>query len=197
VASVLSWTRWASPRNASASSVLVPIVPAVVNGPGSSIVTSAAIVDEWWLFDHARERESFNALAQALHKRLGESWLLAITTAGFDKQSQLAQTYEKAINHPGLEHRANGFLRVLRDEQSGFLFWWYGLPEDSERDNRRPRDRPRLQPRLLARPTPAPARPAAPRHRRARLAPPPSQPMDTQPRRLAPRKPLVTIVLGS
>ena len=100
---------------------------------GHGVNPSAAIVDEWWLFSSERERESYNALAHALHKRgAGRAWLLAITTAGYDKHSQLAQTYEKAINHPGLEHRANGFLRVLRDEQSGFLFWWYGLPEHLE-----------------------------------------------------------------
>jgi phage terminase large subunit-like protein len=102
---------------------------------GHGVNPSAAIVDEWWLFSSERERESYNALARALHKRgSGRAWLLAITTAGFDKHAQLGQTYEKAINHPQLEQRANGFLRVLRDEQSGFLFWWYGLPEDSERE---------------------------------------------------------------
>jgi len=100
---------------------------------GHGVNPSAAIVDEWWLFSSERERESYNALAHALHKRgAGRAWLLAITTAGYDKHSQLAQTYEKAINHPGVEHRANGFLRVLRDEQSGFLFWWYGRPEHLE-----------------------------------------------------------------
>src|SRR5439155_17737298 len=100
---------------------------------GHGVNPTAAIVDEWWLFTSAREREAYNALARALHKRgAGRAWLLAITTAGYDKQSQLAHTYQKAINHPKLEQHSNGFLRVLRDEQSGFLFWWYGLPEHQE-----------------------------------------------------------------
>jgi phage terminase large subunit-like protein len=79
---------------------------------------SAAIVDEWWLFDHARERESYTALSQALHKRLGESWLLAITTAGWNKHSQLGETYPAALNHPKLETDRDGHLLVLRDDQA-------------------------------------------------------------------------------
>jgi phage terminase large subunit-like protein len=102
---------------------------------GHGVNPSAAIVDEWWLFDTQRERESYHALARALHKRgAGKAWLLAITTAGFDKQSQLGETYENAINHPNLEHHQDGILRVLRDTDAGFLFWWYGLPEDQEGD---------------------------------------------------------------
>jgi phage terminase large subunit-like protein len=102
---------------------------------GHGVNPSAAIVDEWWLFASQRERESYSALARALHKRgAGRAWLLAITTAGFDKQSQLGETYDKAINHPGLELHQDGFLRILRDQESGFLFWWYGLPEDQEAD---------------------------------------------------------------
>jgi phage terminase large subunit-like protein len=102
---------------------------------GHGVNPSAAIVDEWWLFATERERESYNALARALHKRgAGRAWLVAITTAGFDKHGQLGETYENAINHPDLEHHQDGVLRVLRDTEAGFLFWWYGLPEDQEGD---------------------------------------------------------------
>jgi phage terminase large subunit-like protein len=90
---------------------------------------SAGIVDEWWLFGTARERETYNALAKALHKRSGQSWLLAITTAGWGKDSQLGETFDRAIAHPRLEVRDQGFFLVLRDEESGFLMHWYGLPE--------------------------------------------------------------------
>jgi phage terminase large subunit-like protein len=102
---------------------------------GHGVNPSAAIVDEWWLFSSERERESYNALAQALHKRgQGRAWLLAISTAGFDKQGQLGRVYERAIDDPRLELHQDGFLRVLRDTEAGFLFWWYGLPENCERD---------------------------------------------------------------
>jgi phage terminase large subunit-like protein len=108
---------------------------------GHGVNPSAAIVDEWWLFSSERERESYNALAQALHRRgPGRAWLLAISTAGFDKQAQLGRTYEQAINDPRLEIHQDGFLRVLRDSEAGFLFWWYGIPEDCER----PPDDPKL-----------------------------------------------------
>ncbi len=95
---------------------------------------SAAIVDEWWLFEHARERESYTALAQALHKRLGQSWLLAITTAGWNKRSQLGETYTEALKHPKLEVRNDGCLLVLRDSQAGFLMHWFGLAEGANLD---------------------------------------------------------------
>jgi phage terminase large subunit-like protein len=94
---------------------------------------SAAIVDEWWLFASERECENYEALARALHKRgPGRAWSLAITTAGFDKQGQLGRTYERCLEHPQLEIHARGFLKILRDEESGFLFWWYGAPEERE-----------------------------------------------------------------
>jgi phage terminase large subunit-like protein len=99
---------------------------------------SAAIVDEWWLFDHARERESFNALAHALHKRAGEAWLLAITTAGWNKHSQLGETFTAALKHPKLETHRDGHLLILRDTSSGFLMHWFGLPDGSSGDIENP-----------------------------------------------------------
>jgi phage terminase large subunit-like protein len=100
---------------------------------GQGVNPSAAIVDEWWLFKSEREQEAYLALANALHKRgAGKSWLLSITTAGYDLETQLGKAYTAAINDPRLELRDHGFLRVLRDEDSGFLFWWYGLPEACE-----------------------------------------------------------------
>src|SRR5205823_1173455 len=101
---------------------------------GHGVSPSAAIVDEWWLFDTQRERESFTALAKALHKRPGRAWLNAITTAGYDLHSQLGETYTAAINHPKLELRNDGYLQVVRDTASGFLFWWYGPPPGEEPD---------------------------------------------------------------
>jgi phage terminase large subunit-like protein len=87
---------------------------------GQGVNPSAAIVDEWWLFKTPREREAYLALANGLHKRgVGRSWLLAITTAGYDLDSQLGETYTDAINHPRLEYRNDGFL--LREQKSPHL----------------------------------------------------------------------------
>ena len=106
---------------------------------GQGVNPSAAIVDEWWLFQTQREREAYNALARSLMKRgAGRSWLLAITTAGFDSHGQLGETYGRAINHPALEHHRDGYLRLLRDTDSGFLFAWYGLPEGLEAEIENP-----------------------------------------------------------
>jgi phage terminase large subunit-like protein len=102
---------------------------------GQGVQPSAGIVDEWWLFEHPREREAYEALAAALHKRPGEAWLLAITTAGWSKQTQLGETYDRALEHPALELREDGFLRVLEDRESGFLMHWYGAPDDADIEN--------------------------------------------------------------
>ena len=93
---------------------------------------SAYLVDEWWQFIHRKHREAYNAGRMALHKRPGEAFLLAITTAGYDITSQLGETYQIAIDHPLLETRNRGALLVVRDEDAGFLFWWYQIPEDAD-----------------------------------------------------------------
>lgn len=96
---------------------------------------TAAVVDEWWLYKHRKQREAYNSLHKALPKRSGQSWLLAITTAGYDKTTQLGETYDDAVEHPLLELHDDGALMIVRDEASGFLFWWYGAPEGSDLEN--------------------------------------------------------------
>ncbi len=102
---------------------------------GHGTQPSAAIVDEWWQFRHRAQREAYTAQAQALHKRPGEAWLLAITTAGWDIGSQLGETYQAAVADPRLELHDDGSLMVLRDESAGMLFWWYGAPDDAAIDD--------------------------------------------------------------
>jgi phage terminase large subunit-like protein len=99
---------------------------------------SAAIVDEWWQFLHRGQREGFSALKEALHKRGGWSFLLAITTAGWTKSSQLGEHYDAALAHPQLRVRDNGFLLELADRETGFLMHWYGIPEGDEHDIENP-----------------------------------------------------------
>ncbi|MEZ5101178.1 MAG: hypothetical protein R3C15_15530 [Thermoleophilia bacterium] len=85
--------------------------------------------DEGWLLRTDRERETVNALRQALHKRDGEADFFAMSTAGWPG-GWLWEMYEEAIKHPSLEVMNGGFLRVLRDRETGFLMHWYGLPDD-------------------------------------------------------------------
>ncbi len=57
---------------------------------------AAAIVDELWALETAREQQTYVALNSALHKR-EDAYLLAITTAGYDKQSLLGRIYQAAL----------------------------------------------------------------------------------------------------
>ncbi len=104
---------------------------------GHGIKPTLYLVDEWWLFIHRAQREAYNAGAKALHKRPGEGALLAISTAGYDRTSQLGETYDAALAHPMLEVREKGPgpLYRVRDEESGFLFEWWGAPEDADIEN--------------------------------------------------------------
>lgn len=90
---------------------------------------SAAIVDELHAFLTPSQEEVVTALQTALHKR-PSSFLLAITTAGFNKQSLLGKMYEQALGIPDLELRNDGCLTIARDPENGVLFWWYAPPAD-------------------------------------------------------------------
>lgn len=91
----------------------------------------AGIVDEWWLFQSYRERQAFTALATALHK-IQDSWLMAISTAGYELESQLGETYREALELPDVEVSADGCLTVARDREAGFLMVWYGAPDGAD-----------------------------------------------------------------
>lgn len=95
------------------------------------------LFDELWLAIHRAQREAYHAGAQALHKRPGEGALLAISTAGYDRTSLLGEIYDAALAHPLLEVREKGPgpLYRVRDEETGFLFEWWGAPEDADIEN--------------------------------------------------------------
>ncbi len=42
--------------------------------------------------------------------------------------------YTRALELPGLETRAEGFLRIARDSDAGFLLLWWGMPEGYQLD---------------------------------------------------------------
>jgi len=93
---------------------------------------SAGVVDEWWQFKHRSQREGYNAIAEALQKRPGESWLLAISQAYYDFNSMMAETHQAAMAHPRLQLERDGCLAILEDPDSGFLMHWYGAPENAD-----------------------------------------------------------------
>ena len=91
----------------------------------------AAVVDEWWLMTSAREQQAYVGLATALHKEQ-DSFLIPISTAGYELDSQLGQTYQAALELPDVEVRDDGCLTVARDRDAGFLMWWYGAPDGAD-----------------------------------------------------------------
>ncbi len=95
---------------------------------------AAGIADEWWLFLHRSQREAINSLIEALVKRAGRSYFLGISTAGYTKASQLGEYYDGAMAHPKVEEHRGGYLRILRDPESGFLMHWYGVPDGLDVD---------------------------------------------------------------
>ena len=92
---------------------------------------AAALLDELWAFETARQIELYHALTSALHKRV-DAFLLAITTAGFDKSSLLGQIYETALGWREVTVSKSGCLTVAKDEEYGSLLWWYGAPENAD-----------------------------------------------------------------
>jgi phage terminase large subunit-like protein len=92
-----------------------------------------AIADELWLYRTEAEEQGYVALESALHKD-PESFLLAISTAGYTKRSLLGRKYKRGLTCPHIETRRDGFLTIGRDLDAGFLMWWYGMPDGYELD---------------------------------------------------------------
>lgn len=90
------------------------------------------MLDEWWLMESARERQVYTAFVSSLHKE-AESCLVATSTAGYDKTSQLGVFYDQALRGK-VEYHREGFLRIARDPDAGSCMWWYGMPEGYELD---------------------------------------------------------------
>ena len=95
---------------------------------------SAVIIDELHAWHTNKQRELFDALDTAVHKRPGAFWLV-ITTAGHDKTSLLGRLYASMLAALELEEKP-GFV-VGRDEFNGVLLHWYGAAEDADADDRK------------------------------------------------------------
>lgn len=76
------------------------------------------------------QRDTWVGMWTALHKRVNP-YALAITTAGFKKDTLLGETYDQALELPlaPIKH-SNPCLRIHEDRENGVLFWWYGIPEE-------------------------------------------------------------------
>jgi len=97
---------------------------------------AAALIDELWAFETAREQQTYTALSSALHKR-EDAYLLAITTAGYDKHSLLGRIYEAALAWPDVTTSKNGCLTIAKDTDNGQLLYWYGAPEHADPDDQK------------------------------------------------------------
>jgi phage terminase large subunit-like protein len=90
---------------------------------------SAIVVDELHSFQTPRQEELWNALTTATGAR-EQPLTLAITTAGYDRQSVLGRLYAAGIRMKDTEMRPG--LTIARDEDSCFLLWWYGLRDQDD-----------------------------------------------------------------
>lgn len=119
----------------------------VILGPGGSVIKriaadgklqhglnpSAVIADETHSLITPRQEELWNALTTASGAR-DQPLFLSITTAGFDKATVLGRLFDAAIRMPNVERRPA--LTIARDEDTGFLMWWYGLRDEDDVEDR-------------------------------------------------------------
>ena len=92
-----------------------------------------AIGDELHAWTSEAQEELWTAFITALHKR-PNAFALAITTAGFNKDTLLGRLYDR-YRKLECEERlviegVGPCLRIHRDYENGILMWWYGPPDD-------------------------------------------------------------------
>jgi phage terminase large subunit-like protein len=84
---------------------------------------SAVIVDEAHAFTTDKQRELFEAMDTAVHKRPDAFWL-TISTAGHDRSSLFGKLYADVLEQLEPERPAPGLV-VCRDEANGVLMYWW------------------------------------------------------------------------
>lgn len=89
---------------------------------------SGSVIDELWAH---RTDDLYTALTSGTAAR-EQPFTLTITTAGFDEMSPLGLLYNRALKLE-VEH-PTPFLTIARDKASGFLMYWYGVPDSKEYD---------------------------------------------------------------
>ncbi len=89
---------------------------------------SGSVIDELWAH---RTDDLYTALTSGTAAR-EQPFTLTLTTAGFDEMSPLGQLYNRALK---LEvEQPTPFLTIARDRASGFLMYWYGVPDSKDFD---------------------------------------------------------------
>lgn len=87
---------------------------------------------------HAWQTDTQILLSEALMTSLGKSLVNARcwtnSTAGSDKNTLLGKLYDQALKHPDLQ-QVNPGLKVLKDRENAFLFWWWEAPQDMAIDD--------------------------------------------------------------
>jgi phage terminase large subunit-like protein len=96
------------------------------------VIPTAAYIDELWALSSRWQVELYTALATSLHKRPGQAYLLATTTAGPTRHGKLWRTYQQGIEHGPDKEQPRSGLTIVRNGQSGFLGWWYSAPADAD-----------------------------------------------------------------
>lgn len=86
---------------------------------------SGVVIDELWA--HPTD-DLYVALTSGTAAR-EQAFALTITTAGFDEESPLGLLYNRALKLGDIE-RPTPYLTIARDRSTGFLMYWYGVPDD-------------------------------------------------------------------
>ncbi len=94
---------------------------------------SAVIIDEAHAFTTDRQRELFEALDTAVHKRPDSFWL-TISTAGHDRASLFGKLYADVLEQLEPEYSVPG-VTTARDEANGVLMFWWGAEADCDPDD--------------------------------------------------------------
>ena len=92
---------------------------------------STIVADELHSWMTPRQEELWAAMQTATGAR-EQPLTCSITTAGYDRDTVLGRLFKQATDLPGLEERNDGSLLVAKDVDSGFLFWWYTVPEGTD-----------------------------------------------------------------
>jgi phage terminase large subunit-like protein len=92
---------------------------------------STIVADELHSWITPRQEELWAALQTATGAR-EQPLTVSITTAGYDRDTVLGRLYKSAMELPSLDERDDGSLLVARDDESGFLFYWWTAGADAD-----------------------------------------------------------------
>lgn len=92
---------------------------------------STIVADELHSWMTPRQEELWAAMQTATGAR-EQPLTVAITTAGYDRDTVLGKLFKNALELPTLREKNKGSLLTAFDKDSGFLLWWYQVPEGTD-----------------------------------------------------------------